>query len=219
VSFFGTISEKPWLPAQGRVDDLHGGPAFEMPMSKLGLRVFFAVVSVIFFLLVISYGARMAFEDWKPAPQTSLLLINTVLLLIASIALQTARSAAARDDLTGLKPGLVAGGLFAIAFLVGQAIAWRQLDVMVGFNITNPAIAFFYLITVLHAMHLVGGLVAWARTTFKVFSGAAAENVRLSIELCSAYWDFLLVVWLVLYGLLFSGNDNLGFILAMCGIT
>jgi cytochrome c oxidase subunit 3 len=43
-------------------------------------------------------------------------------------------------------------------------------------------------------------------------------RLRLSIELCAVYWHFLLAVWLVLFGLLFSGNDNLGTLLAICGL-
>jgi cytochrome c oxidase subunit 3 len=112
----------------------------------------------------------------------------------------------------------MAGGVFAFAFLAGQLLAWRQLNMMVAFDVTNPAIAFFYLITALHGLHLLGGLVAWGRTTAKVWRGFDLVHVRLSVELCTVYWHFLLLVWLVLFGLLFSGNDNLGALLTICGI-
>ncbi len=48
--------------------------------------------------------------------------------------------------------------------------------------------------------------------------GADVARLRLSVELCTIYWHFLLLLWLVLFGLLFSGNDNLGILLALCGI-
>ena len=75
-----------------------------------------------------------------------------------------------------------------------------------------------YLITGLHGLHLLGGLVAWGRTIAKLWRGFEVAQVRLSVELCTAYWHFLLVVWLVLFGLLFSGNDSLGILLTICGI-
>jgi cytochrome c oxidase subunit 3 len=55
---------------------------------------------------------------------------------------------------------------------------------------------------------MTGGLVALGRTTAKVLCGAAAAQIRLSVELCTIYWHFLLVVWLVLLGLLTGWTDD-----------
>jgi cytochrome c oxidase subunit 3 len=189
-----------------------------MPTARLGLRVFLAVVTVLFSLLIMAYGSRMEFEDWRPAPQPGLLWLNTALLVFSSVAMQWARIAARRGDVDGVTIGLIAGGVFAVGFLAGQIVAWRQLSTMGAFDITNPAIGFFYLITGLHGLHLLGGLVAWGRTTAKIWRGLDVVHARLSVELCTVYWHFLLLVWLILFGLLFSGNDNLGILLSICGI-
>jgi cytochrome c oxidase subunit III len=218
MGFFRQLTEKPWAPVQGNVVHLHDGSAFSVPTATLGLRVFLAVVAVLFSLLIVAYGSRMEFEDWRPAPQLSLLWLNTAMLVLSSMAMQWAKVAARRGEPEGVTTGLVAGGAFAGAFLGGQIWAWRQLDMVPAFDITNPAIGFFYLITALHGLHLLGGLVAWGRTVAKLWRGLDVAQVRLSVELCTVYWHFLLVVWLVLFGLLFSGNDNLGVLLAICGI-
>ena len=218
MGLFHQLTEKPWAPVQGNVVHLHDGSAFSMPSATVGLRVFLAVVTVLFSLLIMAYGTRMEFEDWRPAPQQSLLWLNTALLVLSSVAMQWAKIAARRGELDGVTIGLVAGGVFAVGFLGGQILAWRQLKMMVAFDVTNPAIGFFYLITALHGLHLLGGLVAWGRTAAKMWRGLDVVDVRLSVELCTVYWHFLLVVWLVLFGLLFSGNDNLGVLLAICGI-
>jgi cytochrome c oxidase subunit 3 len=160
----------------------------------------------------------MAFEDWRPTPPLWLLWVNTGLLILSSVAMQWARVSARHGELDEVRNGLLAGGAFAVLFLIGQILAWRQLKMMGPFDITNPAIAFFYLITALHGLHLLGGLVAWGRTTAKVWQGSDALHVRLSVELCTVYWHFLLLVWLILFGLLFSGNDNLGVLLTLCGL-
>jgi cytochrome c oxidase subunit 3 len=211
------LTAKPWLE-EGPIVDHYDGGALSLPAAKLGLRVFFAVVSVLFMLLIIAYGSRMQFEDWRPAPQLSLLWVNTAILVSSSAAMQWALIAARRGETDSLMIGLFAGGVLAVAFLGGQTLAWRQLHMLGAFDVTHPAIGFFYLITALHGLHLLGGLVAWGRTTAKVWSGVDLDHVRLSVELCTIYWHFLLVVWLVLFGLLFSGNDNLGILLAICGI-
>ena len=216
MNFFHQLKEKPWAPIQGNVVDLHTGSAFSVPTATLGLRVFLAVVTVLFSLLIMAYGSRMEFEDWRHAPQLWLLWLNTAMLVSSSVAMQWAKIAARRGEIDGVTNGLIAGGVFAVAFLGGQVLAWRQL--MVAFDVTNPAIGFFYLITALHGLHLLGGLVAWGRTTAKVWRRSDVVQVRLSVELCTVYWHFLLLVWLVLFGLLFSGNDNLRILLTICGI-
>jgi cytochrome c oxidase subunit III len=218
VSFFHQLKEKPWAPIQSTVVDLHDGSAFAVPTATLGLRVFLAVVTVLFSLLIMAYGSRMELEDWRPSPPVRLLWLNTAMLASSSVAMQWAKIAARGGKIAGVTNGLMAGGVFAIAFLGGQTLAWRQLNMMVAFDVTNPAIGFFYLITALHGLHLLGGLVAWGRTIAKVWRGLDVVRLRLSVELCTVYWHFLLLVWLVLFGLLFSGNDNLGALLTICGI-
>ena len=68
---------------------------------------------------------------------------------------------------------------------------------------SNPANSFFYVLTGLHVLHLLGGLVALARTAGHAWAGALAKT-RLGVELCAVYWHFLFVVWLILFGLMLS---------------
>jgi cytochrome c oxidase subunit 3 len=101
-----------------------------------------------------------------------------------------------------VKIGLLAGGGFAIVFLTGQLVAWQQLVALGYYAATNPANAFFFVMTALHGLHLFGGLVALGRTADKVLRGFDVDQVRLSVELCAVYWHFLLAVWLILFGLM-----------------
>ncbi len=201
MSIFRALTEKPWL-VEGPVYQLHAGREFFLPRVVLGLRVFLAVVAVLFSLLVVAYADRMSLADWRPLPEPWLLWPNTALLILSSIALQWARTAANRGQIDGVRSGLLAAGVLAFAFLAGQLLAWQQLAASGYFAATNPANAFFYLLTALHGLHLSGGLVAWARTSAKARRGFEAVDVRLSVELCAVYWHFLLVIWLVLFGLL-----------------
>ena len=202
MNLFQQLTEKPWLTAQGTVVALHAGRAFPLPTAKVGLRVFLAVITVLFSLLVVSYAERMAAADWRPLPEPWLLWLNTAMLILSSVAFHWAWVSARRGQGDGVRVDLLAAGGFAFAFLVGQLVVWQQLAALGYFAATNPAAAFFYLITALHALHLLGGMVVWGRTTAKVGRGVEVEQVRLSVELCAVYWHFLLVVWLVLFGLL-----------------
>ena len=217
MSIFQELTAKSWATDQGKVDDLYAGRASSGLAKKLALRVFLAVVAVLFMLLVTAYGGRMAYEDWRPAPQVSLLWANTFVLILSSVALQWAQYSVRHGRMDAMRAGLLAGGAFTVVFLFGQVLAWRQLGAMVYFDVSNPAIAFFYLITGVHGLHLLGGLVAWGRTIVKVWGKFDVAKVRQSVELCTVYWHFLLLVWLVLFGLLFTGN-NLDILLKLCGI-
>ncbi len=217
MSMFQQLMAKPWAVDQGKVDDLYAGGASSRLAKKLALRVFLAVVAVLFMLLLVAYGGRMAFEDWRPAPQVRLLWANTFVLILSSVALQWAQYSVHRGRMDAMRVGLFAAGAFTVVFLFGQFLAWRQLAMMVYFDVTNPAIAFFYLITGMHGLHLLGGLVAWGRTVAKVWGDFDKAKITQSVELCTAYWHFLLLIWLVLFGLLFTG-DNLGLLLKLCGI-
>jgi cytochrome c oxidase subunit 3 len=210
-----TINVQPWV-AQGSIEDVRGGIA-SRPPAKIALWLFLAVVAVLFMLLIVAYGGRMAYELWRPVPQLSLLWANTFVLILSSVALQWAQISVRRGRLDATRAGLLAGGALTFVFLLGQIWAWRELANMKYFEVTNPAIAFFYLITGLHGLHLMGGLVALGRTAARAWGDFNVAKVRQSVELCTLYWHFLLLVWLVLFGLLFSG-DNLDLLLAICGI-
>ena len=219
MSLFGQLTDKSWLPAAAGVD--YYRDASPARTRKIALRVFLSVVTVIFLLLIVAYADRMAYGDWRPAPQQQLLWVNTIVLILASAAFQWAVFAVRRARFDAMRIGLLAGGAFTVVFLAGQILAWRQLSNMVYFELTNPAIAFFYLITALHGLHLLGGLVAWGRTVVRAWGADAipgdVARIRQSVELCTTYWHFLLLVWFVLFGLLFSG-DNLDLLLKLCGI-
>jgi cytochrome c oxidase subunit 3 len=205
------------MTTRGSVEYLRNSATSSRFATKLALWVFLAVVAVLFMLLVFAYGGRMTYADWRPSPQLGLLWANTFVLILSSVALQWAQFSVRRGQMDGMRVGLLAGGAFTVVFLIGQVLAWRQLGTMVYFDITNPAIAFFYLITGLHGLHLLGGLVAWGRTVAKLWGDFDVAQIRQSVELCTLYWHFLLLVWLILFGLLFSGN-NLDILLKLCGI-
>jgi len=196
------LMAKPWLEvsAIGEIADT-GAPS--LPPAAVGLGVFLAVVSSLFALFISAYLMRMQVADWAQLPAPKLLWFNTGMLILSSIALQYAQVATRRAWMEGVGDGLAVGGLFAVTFLVGQFLAWQQLNAAGYFLAANPANAFFYLFTGLHGLHLLGGLVALGMTANKVWRGGfEVKEVRLSVQLCAVYWHFLLALWFVLFTLL-----------------
>jgi cytochrome c oxidase subunit 3 len=196
------LMAKPWLEV-GAIGEVPDTGASSLPAATIGLGVFLAVVSSLFALLISAYFMRMQVADWAQMPAPYLLWFNTGVLILSSVALQYAQVAARSGRMDGVEDGLILGGLFAITFLVGQLFVWQQLNAAGYFLVDNPANAFFYLLTGLHGLHLLGGLVALGRTADKVWrQGFEVKEVRLSVQLCAVYWHFLLALWLVLFGFL-----------------
>jgi cytochrome c oxidase subunit 3 len=188
--------------AQRPIEIARGNGELSMLPVQVGLGVFLAVATSLFALLISAYHMRMMEEDWTNLTLPRVLWLNTVVLILASVAMQWTLIAARRGQMDSVRKGLIAAGVFSFAFLAGQLWAWQQLNASGHFTASNPAYAFFILLTALHGMHLLGGLWVWARTTVRALRGVEAGKVRLSVELCTVYWHFLLLVWAVLFAVL-----------------
>jgi len=126
VAVASKIDGQAWLEV-GAPDDLPGARTFSPPAATIGLGVFLAVVGSLFALLISAYLMRMHMADWSPPPAPKLLLLNTGVLIFSSIALEAAQHAAYRGQIDNARAGIVAAGISAFAFLVGQLLAWQQL--------------------------------------------------------------------------------------------
>jgi cytochrome c oxidase subunit III len=207
------ITAKPWLE-EGAAP--HGGKMgmLPFPAAQVGLWVLLAVITALFALLVGAYFMRSGFADWRPLQMPRLLWLNTGVLILASVFLQGAQASVNRKHMKMVKACLLIGGAFGVAFVAGQLRAWDQLRAAGETASLNPSDSFFYLMTGLHGLHILGGLIALGITADRVWRAAAPDGARLSVQLCVTYWHFLLVVWLVLFGLLTGGADDLG---RICG--
>jgi cytochrome c oxidase subunit 3 len=201
MSFFSTITEMPWLVDTGPVSE---NPLASSSPKKVALVVFLGVVSSLFFLFVAAYLIRMSYGDWYPLKDSQILWLNTLILVASSIAFQLARNAITRDQRQRTLQYLLLAGFLTLAFLSAQLWVWQQISNDGSGVLVNPASSFFYLLTGAHGLHLIGGLYVWLRTVIRTLFGYSAVSVKLSVELCSVYWHYLLLVWLVLLGLLFS---------------
>src|SRR3970040_2592525 len=92
MSMFQQLMAKPWEATEAVVGNLRHPDEAHRAAKKLALRAFLAVVAVLFMLLLIAYGSRMTYEDWRPAPQLGLLWANTFVLILGSVALPWAQA-------------------------------------------------------------------------------------------------------------------------------
>ncbi len=212
-----------WNRDPGDVQSAEG--ADRNQTARVGLRLFLAVVSSLFFLFLIAFIARSQMADWLPlteplAPLANLwqLWLNSAFLVVSCIALQGARMAARQARLGATVIGFALGGVFAIAFLAGQLWVWQQFVAWGYFVASNPANSFYYLLTGMHGLHLLGGLIAWGIIIAKLLHRVPLPQLSVSIGLCTTYWHYLLGLWFVLFALLASTPQTYEAIATFCGL-
>lgn len=202
------LSAKPWEARASSASSAPDPP--QMPPARIGLWVFLAVVTSLFALFLSAYYMRMGAHgaggtDWVALEEPTVLWLNTALLILSSVAMQSARAAATRGQLERTWTGLLTGGLLTLAFLGGQFYAWSEIRNSDFFSPRNPALAFFYMLTAVHGLHLIGGLYVWGRTLARMRrEDTELIDVSLSVQLCAVYWHFLLFVWLALFVVMLS---------------
>jgi cytochrome c oxidase subunit 3 len=220
------LLDKPWLhePAAAGIAPQYSGPD-TAAASRTALRFFLAVVSVLFFLFIITFLSRSQYPDfealagapWQPFTDASRLWFNTAILACASLAMQLGLGGARKGKLNVAVVGISAAVFFTVFFLLAQLDLWQYLQSM-GFYIDgNPANSYFYLLTTVHGLHLVGGLVVLANVVFRLWYDSNSNALSAPLQLCTTYWHFLLGVWLVLFALLTSRPETINALAAMCG--
>jgi cytochrome c oxidase subunit 3 len=197
-----SFNTTPWI-AEAVEESAYQAP-FNARPKLVALTTFLAVATSFFALILSAYSLRMELGDWVPMTEPSILWTNTVLLILASVVFQWTRNHAVNGNADRIKPGLLLTGALTTAFLAGQWLAWQELNASGQYLTVNPSNAFFFLLTGLHGLHILGGMYVWARATVRTFGGQEMEVVKHSVELCTIYWHFLLLVWLVLFGLMLS---------------
>lgn len=232
MNVWRALTEKPWLVTGVDVDTRTDIGAQRRPaMAATGVWFYVCVASVMFLLTIAAYVLRLGnygaspeqaaaassslawwslarlcgippASDWQPLAEPWLLWVNTGVLMLNSLAWQRARKDVRLGRMDKLNVSLTASGVLAFLFLLGQLAVWRLLIGNGQFATASPANAFFYMITAMHGLHLLGGLIFWGRTTSQVLHGAAAADVASGVDLCAVYWHFLLLIWVVLFGLM-----------------
>jgi cytochrome c oxidase subunit 3 len=180
-------------------------PATTLPPSRqdatatIGMAIFLGAVAMLFAALFFAYAVmRAQAPAWPPAGEAPLprgaLAGNTLLLVAATLALRRALALARRAEaarsraLSWTALGLGAG------FLLAQALVWRGLAAAGAGPASGIYGSVFFAISGLHALHVMGGLVA---LPFALLASPGASPRRLAA--CALYWDFVLVVWLLFY--------------------
>jgi len=197
-------------------------------LRRLRVGVVLCIVSVgtLFVCLTLAYVFRRQMGPWDPLTKGYVrdwisvrlpyvqLWINTAVLLLSSITLELARRRMTRQvefAELGIQPirfgrdfpwlGLTV--LLGFGFLAGQLIVWNQFRLQGVFQHANPGSSFFFILTGMHALHLVGGLLALLYAAAGSVVRIRFESQMLAVEATGWYWHFMAGLWMYIFALLY----------------
>jgi cytochrome c oxidase subunit III len=191
------------VPAGG---DLHVTQEYSPPPSSTAIWVVMFAVTMMFAAftsaLIVRKGSSL---DWQGFTLPSVLYFNTLLLVVSSVTLEISRRRVA-TFMGGLKSQVQSPArwlyitlFLGLLFVAGQYVAWLQLRAEGLYLATNPSSSFFYLLTVTHALHVLGGLGGLIYVIRKLSTSTLRRN---QLDATARYWHFMGILWLYLLLLL-----------------
>lgn len=172
--------------------------------SRSGIWVGLFAITMSFAAFSSALFVRQGTPDWGHLALPSILYLNTLVLLLSSGTLELSRRSLAHA--TPADSGVATGGIgwllctlaLGIAFCCGQYMAWQNLRAQGIYLATNPNSSFFYVLTFMHVLHLVAGIVALLYLTAHLVFRRATFRSSL-FDNTAIYWHFLGVLWVYLF--------------------
>lgn len=195
--------------------------------ARLGMVVAMIAIVMVFVSFTSAYLVRqglptldpntgLLIHDWFPIALPKLLLVNTVVLLISSLTMELSRRqvaqqaeqaqvafAAGRSLRRAMTmPWLAYTVVLGFCFLGGQWLVWRELAAH-GFDLTtSPSSSFFYLLTGMHGVHLIGGVIALLAAGAASLLHKPMETRCVVVDATGWYWHFMAFLWVYILCLL-----------------
>ena len=172
--------------------------------ARTGIWVALAAIAMSFAALTSALLVRQGSgNDWQHILIPRILYLNSAILVLSSLTLEVARKTiAGYIRLEGATRSQVMQWLGAtlalgLAFVGGQYLAWLQLRAEGLYLATNPNSSFFYVLTAVHAIHVLGGLGGLLRVMYLLRSPVPILR-KSTMDSTSYYWHFMGMLWIYL---------------------
>jgi cytochrome c oxidase subunit 3 len=182
---------------------------FSADRYRIGVLVGIASILMMFTALASALIVRSGLNnsvDWRGGQMPTFVYVSTALIILSSLTFMRAKSSLKHSEEAGYRLWLTVTLLLGLGFLAAQVLAWRQLVAAGVYLASNPHSAFFYVLTGLHGIHLLGGILALAYLSWYVrrAEGADFELKRSGLtDVVGIYWHFMDILWVFLFLLLF----------------
>lgn len=183
----------------------HGGSSESAQMLRLltwlGLVSLAMGLGSLAFIYLHQALDRLADRSFQPP---GLMWVSTVLIVGSSASFIQGHVSLRRGQTQNLVKYLSSTLALGCLFLFSQVMVWSGLASQGVYATTYPLSGMFYIMTIAHAIHVLGGLGWLGVVTKRAWAGKYSETNALGVELCGLYWHFLTLVWLVYYVVLMA---------------
>jgi cytochrome c oxidase subunit 3 len=172
--------------------------------SRSGIWIGIFAITMSFAAFTSALFVRQGTNDWTHLVLPSLLYVNTLVLLASSATFELSRrslTGGALIEYAGARKALGWSGMtlvLGLAFCVGQYMVWQQLRAAGIYLATNPNSSFFYVLTVIHALHVLAGITALVYLMGRLVASHSTFR-RSFFENTAIYWHFMGVLWVYLF--------------------
>lgn len=167
--------------------------------QRFALWLAIASIVMLFAALTSAYIVRQAAGDWREITMPAIFWVNTVVILLSSATIQWAYTAYKKNDSSKYKRAITLTTILGITFLIGQYWGWIILRDNGVYIDGNPAGSFIYVISMVHAVHILGGVIALIVFTLRAFSKPINPSRLIRVELIATYWHFVDFLWIYLF--------------------
>ena len=166
------------------------------------LWVSIVAICMFFAAFTSAYVVSREKGDWLHFELPQLFYISTAIIIISSVTMNWAWTAAKKENFATIKIASFITLLLGIGFIIFQVLGWRELyqqKIVFAGKYSNASGSYLYVITCMHILHLVGGLFALIVVFTKSLGNKYNSQNLLGIKLCAIYWHFLDVLWIYLF--------------------
>ena len=176
------------------------GASLSMNPKKFIVWLFIVSIVMIFASLTSAYIVRQAEGNWKVFEMPPIFMYSTIVLLASSATMHWGFMSAKKDEFRNVKIAISVTLLLGLIFLYMQLKGWKELvHEGIFFSFGNPSESFLYVLTGLHAFHLLSGLIFIIIVLISSFRQNIHAKSLAQYEMCATYWHFLDGLWLYLY--------------------
>lgn len=168
------------------------------PMLWMGI----VSICMLFAAFTSAYVVSRSKADWVVFDLPKVFYVSTALILLSSITMNWAMSSAKKDNLKNITPALLLTLILGCGFMITQYLGWADMvarDIYFMGSRSHPSGSYIYVITILHILHLVGGIIGLLIALSRSIRGVFNSGNLLGLQLCAIYWHFLDVLWIYLF--------------------
>ena len=144
--------------------------------------------------------------EWRPFTLPVQVWVSTAIIILSSIAYVIAERALMAEDHPKAKRWLLIATALGGCFISSQIVLWLELVSWGYYAYGNPYAGFFYILTALHAVHVLGGIIAMSSIVLRSWYAPKSEfeiERRITIgQVVGWYWHTMGCLWLIIVGLL-----------------